>query len=66
MKKLFTLCFLAIPFLTHAQSGGKIAFRYDQSPTVSVNNRPLLNPWVGGLNTTQYSTIRLNNDARWD
>ncbi|ADB40315.1 FG-GAP-like repeat-containing protein [Spirosoma linguale] len=66
MKKLFTLCFLAIPFLTHAQSGGKIAFRYDQSPTVSINNRPLLNPWVGGLNTTQYSTIRLNNDTRDD
>ncbi|SOD92093.1 FG-GAP-like repeat-containing protein [Spirosoma fluviale] len=66
MKKLFTLCFLVIPFLTQAQSGGKIAFRYDQSPTVSVNNRPLLNPWAGGLNTTQYSTIRLNNDTRDD
>lgn len=66
MKKLFTLCFLLIPFLDHAQSGGKIAFRYDQSPTVSVNGKALLNPWVGGLNTVQYSTMRLNDDARDD
>ena len=66
MKKLFTFCFLVIPLLTNAQSAGKIAFQYDQRPTVSVNNRTLLNPWVGGLNATQYSTIRLNNDTRDD
>ncbi|MFD2937257.1 T9SS type A sorting domain-containing protein [Spirosoma flavum] len=66
MKKLFTLYFLVIPLFTNAQSAGKIAFRYEQSPTVSVDSRTLLNPWVGGLNTTQYSTIRLNNDARDD
>ncbi len=66
MKKLFTLYFLLIPLLSYAQSAGKIAFRYDQSPTVSVNGRALLNPWAGGLNATQYSTIRLNTDARED
>jgi hypothetical protein len=66
MKKLFTLCFLAIPLITFAQSAGKIAFRYDQSPTMSLNGRALLNPWAGGLNAAQYSTIRLNSDARDD
>ncbi|WP_020595148.1 FG-GAP-like repeat-containing protein [Spirosoma panaciterrae] len=66
MKKLFTLCFLMLPYFIHAQSGGKIGFRYDQTPTVSVNGKPLLNPWAGGLNSAQYSTIRLNNDARDD
>ena len=66
MKKLFTLCFLLIHLLARAQSAGKIAFRYDQSPAVNVNGRTLLNPWAGGLNATQYSTIRLNSDARDD
>ena len=66
MKKLFTLCFLLSPLLNYAQSGGAIAFQYDQTPTVSVNGKALLNPWVGGLNTTQYSTMRLNADERDD
>ncbi|GAB3960737.1 hypothetical protein GCM10028805_58630 [Spirosoma harenae] len=66
MKKLFTLCFLTFPFFSYAQSGGKIGFRYDQSPAVTVNGKTLLNPWVGGLNATQYSTMRLNGDNRDD
>jgi hypothetical protein len=66
MKKAFTLfgCLLAIA--AQAQSGGKISFQYDQRPTVSVEGRTVLNPWVGGLNATQYSTVRLNDDARDD
>ncbi|QMW00873.1 T9SS type A sorting domain-containing protein [Spirosoma foliorum] len=66
MKKLFTLCFLLSPLLNYAQSGGAIGFRYDQSPTVTVNSNVLLSPWAGGLNTPQYSTIRLNDDTRDD
>ena len=66
MKNPFTLFFLLVPAFCFAQSGGKIGFRYDQTPTVSVAGKPLLNPWVGGLNTTQYSTMRLNDDARDD
>lgn len=66
MKKLFTLWFLLLPLINYAQSGGKIAFRYDQSPTVSINGKALLNPWAGGLNSIQYSTMRLNDDARDD
>ncbi|MFD2569980.1 FG-GAP-like repeat-containing protein [Spirosoma soli] len=66
MKKAFTLfgCLLAVAAL--AQSGRKISFQYDQRPTVSIDGRTLLNPWVGGLNATQYSTIRLNDDNRDD
>lgn len=41
------------------------SFRYEH-PAVSVGGRALLNPWAGGLNATQYSAIRLNDDARDD
>ncbi|WP_198942019.1 hypothetical protein [Mammaliicoccus sciuri] len=67
MKKRFTFCLLVIPLLSLAQSTPKpFGFQYDQRPTVSVNGRALLNPWVGGLNATQYGTVRLNDDARDD
>ncbi|MDB5242135.1 MAG: hypothetical protein JWP57_2760, partial [Spirosoma sp.] len=66
MKNLFTLCFLVTPCLCVAQSNGAFEFQYDQRPTVNMAGRALRNPWVGGLNTTQYSTMRLNDDARDD
>lgn len=66
MKKLFTLGLLLSPWFALAQSNGAFSFRYDQRPTVSVNNRALLNPWAGGLNATQYGTLRLNTDNRDD
>lgn len=66
MKKLFTLCFFVIPLLDYAQSAGKFGFQYDQRPTVSIDGRALLNPWAGGLNATQYATMRLNTDNRDD
>ncbi|GAB2576654.1 FG-GAP-like repeat-containing protein [Spirosoma areae] len=67
MKKLFTFCFFVIPLCSYAQSSTPaFGFRYDQSPPVSINGRTLLNPWAGGLNAPQYSTIRLNDDARDD
>jgi hypothetical protein len=62
MKKLFT--FLACLLVSHTQA--QISFQYSQQPTVTINGRALLNPWVGGLNTTQYATLRLNNDSRDD
>lgn len=64
MKKLF--CFLLIPFLSRAQSNGAFGFRYDQTPSVVVAGKTLLNPWAGGLNATQYATLRLNDDTRDD
>ncbi|AQG80786.1 FG-GAP-like repeat-containing protein [Spirosoma montaniterrae] len=65
MKKLFTLCFLLVSLLSLAQST-TVGFRYDLRPVVTVNGQTLLNPWAGGLNAAQYSTIRLNNDTRDD
>ncbi|QHV96050.1 FG-GAP-like repeat-containing protein [Spirosoma endbachense] len=67
MKKLFTLCFFVIPLFDYAQSATPaFSFQYDQRPTVSMNGRALLNPWAGGLNATQYATMRLNDDTRDD
>lgn len=67
MKKLFTLCFLVIPLFGNAQSAAPaFGFQYDQRPSVSIDGRVLLNPWAGGLNATQYATMRLNDDARDD
>ncbi|GAB3993624.1 hypothetical protein GCM10028807_29360 [Spirosoma daeguense] len=66
MKKAFTLLFCLATIGAFAQSAGKISFRYDQTPTVTVDGHALLNPWAGGLNATQYSTMRLNDDTRDD
>lgn len=67
MKKLFTVCLLFLPFLLNAQSGrGSFSFRYDQSPPVTANGRVLPNAWAGGLDASQYSTMRLNSDTTAD
>ncbi|MBN8826888.1 MAG: VCBS repeat-containing protein [Spirosoma sp.] len=67
MKVFFFLCFLMIPGVSVAQSASPaFGFQYDLSPTVWVNGRNLRNPWVGGLNATQYATVRLNDDTRDD
>ncbi|WP_165841012.1 FG-GAP-like repeat-containing protein [Larkinella punicea] len=63
MKKLFTvLCFL-IPLLAQAQTGGIFSFRYDAGATVKIVGKNLINPWAGGINGAQYSTIHLNADT---
>lgn len=68
MKKAFTFIgwLLAVGVYAQQMSPRPFAFQYDQRPTVSVDGRALLNPWVGGLNATQYSTVRLNDDTRDD
>ena len=68
MKKAFTFIgwLLAIGVYAHQPGPRPFSFQYDQRPTVSVEGRTLLNPWAGGLNATQYSTMRLNDDARDD
>lgn len=63
--KLFTVCLLVLPLLTRGQ-GGAFSFQYDQRPAMSMGGRTVRNPWAGGLNATQYSTMRLNDDARED
>ena len=68
MKKAFTFIGWLLAIGVHAQQPAPrpFSFQYDQRPTVSVDGRALINPWVGGLNATQYSTMRLNDDARDD
>ena len=68
MKKAFTyFCWLlTIGVYAQQPAARPFSFQYDQRPTVSVAGRALLNPWVGGLNATQYSTMRLNDDTRED
>jgi len=65
MKKLVLLV-LFMPLFANAQSNGAFGFRYDQSPGVTVAGKTLRNPWAGGLNATQYATMRLNDDTRDD
>lgn len=68
MKKAFTLIgwLLAAGASAQQPATRPFSFQYDQRPTVSVDGKTLLNPWAGGLNATQYSTMRLNGDTRDD
>ncbi|HEV7348461.1 FG-GAP-like repeat-containing protein [Telluribacter sp.] len=55
---LFILLLTAAPLL--AQTGW---FRTDTLTPVSYQGKPLLNPWAGGLNAGQFSTMHLNGDG---
>lgn len=68
MKNAFTLVgwLFAVGVYAQQTPTRPFSFQYEQRPTVSVEGRTLLNPWAGGLNATQYSTMRLNDDARDD
>ncbi|MBC8154229.1 MAG: T9SS type A sorting domain-containing protein [Bacteroidetes bacterium] len=67
MKKLFLPALLIFPLFGQAQPGtGSFSFQYDQTPAVTVNNRVLPNAWAGGLNSSQFQTMKLNDDAADD
>ena len=53
------LCCVAI-FPVGAQS---FRFQWDTSVPVLVQSDTLANPWAGGLNAAQYSTMKLDSDA---
>lgn len=55
---LFTVCFCS-SFFAQAQSN----FSFVQSIPVEANGKALLNPWAGGLNSAQISSIDLNFDG---
>lgn len=59
MKNYIAALLVAFPLLNYAQS---LSFRYDQKPALTINGRTLPNPWVGGMNACQFSTMKLNND----
>ena len=44
---------------TRAQT---FSFQWNNAATVSMNGKMLQNPWAGGLNSAQYSKMRLDND----
>lgn len=64
MKKLFTiLCFLILHGAQAQTTNGSFSFRYDAQATVNVAGRTLRNPWAGGINGAQYSTLQLDTDT---
>ena len=56
------LLLLLLPYSVLAQFN----YNIDQSIPVEVNGKNLLNPWAGGLNTPQISTMDLNADGQAD
>ena len=57
-----TLFFLLFPLSVLAQ----FTYQVDQSIPVAQNGKVLLNPWAGGLNSPQVSTMDLNADGAAD
>ncbi len=49
-----------------AGAWGQFTYSLDQSIPVAVGDQMLANPWVGGLNSVQVSTMDLDNDGQED
>src|SRR6478672_75208 len=64
MKQIFTLLFLAISTAAFAQH--PYEFQQKNDIKLVVGTDTLRQPWVGGLNSPVFSTIKLNNDATED
>ncbi|MCY7356307.1 MAG: T9SS type A sorting domain-containing protein [Rudanella sp.] len=60
--RLTTVIFF-LPLLSLAQ---RYSFRYDQRPSAMVSGKTLPNAFAGGLNSCQFSMVRLNDDTRDD
>ena len=63
-SKFFTIFFLLIYF--NGNFSQEITLFQNNSIPVVVDNDTLLNPWTGGMNAVQISTIDLNNDQTED
>ncbi len=68
MKNWFTvvLCLLVTWGIAVRGMAQRISFEYDQRALVTVAARTLPNAWAGGLNSCQFNTLLLNDDARPD
>ena len=53
-------------FGVQAQQTPQFSFSHNIAPELYVDNQALINPWGGGINTAQISTIDLNLDGRDD
>ena len=65
MRYLFYILFLLVA-IPEVSAQEPLRFRQRTDVSVVTPTRPLLNPWSGGLNTPQFSTIDLNKDGRED
>lgn len=66
MKNIFTLLFILAATLTATAQQDPLRFRMSQAIPVSVESKALTDPWSGGVNTPQFSTIDLNQDGQED
>lgn len=57
--------FCVLLFMLFSKASAQV-FTIDNSVPVVVDDKALLNPWAGGLNSGQYNTIDLNNDGAED
>ncbi len=57
---------LLAPLCAWAQQAEPLQFRLSQGIPVTTSGRQLAQPWSGGLNTPQFSTIDLNRDGQDD
>ncbi len=53
------LCLLIFPMIAHSQA----YLKYDHEVPLSIADRPVQLPWVGGLNAVQYNTLDMNGDG---
>ena len=60
------ICALFFVFYFSFYVKSQSLFYRDDSIKVYINNEPLLNPWAGGLNATEFSNIDLNFDGKLD
>lgn len=63
MKRILYLYFLALTGIAPPAMAQQAWFRLDTTTSVSRNGASFLNPWAGGLNAGQFSTMDLNEDG---
>ncbi len=63
MKRFITLFILSIYLILNSKSFAQPYFKRSDSIPVNINGNNILNPWAGGLNFIQASTIDLNMDG---
>lgn len=63
MKKVLSLLILAFCFCNFSNSQTYLGFEYNPNIPVKVGSTSLKNPWAGGINYGQFSTIDYNFDG---
>jgi hypothetical protein len=66
MKRILYLYFILLTSNLFPAVAQEAWFRLDTTTVVSKNGTTLLNPWAGGLNAGQFSTMDLNEDGVQD